>query len=82
MIQTLFMIASCSKAFLATSIGIVMEDYANGRNSTPLPSGLAYFDWDTKMKDLLPNDWELQDRWASEFATVRDVLSHVSGLPA
>lgn len=32
------------------------------------------------MKDLLPGDWELKDEWASEKASVRDVLAHVSGL--
>lgn len=58
-----------------------MDDFANGRNVTPLPPGLTTFDWDTKVKDILPNDWKLQDQWASNYASVRDILSHVSGLP-
>jgi CubicO group peptidase (beta-lactamase class C family) len=37
--------------------------------------------WDTKIKNLLPDDWKLMDEWATEKASLRDVLSHVSGLP-
>jgi CubicO group peptidase (beta-lactamase class C family) len=33
------------------------------------------------MQDLLPGDWKLMDAFASEKASLRDVLSHVSGLP-
>lgn len=80
-LQTLFGIASCSKAFLATSMGILFEDYAQGRNSTPLPSNLHSIDWDTKIKDVLPNEWELQDEWATKKANFRDILSHSSGMP-
>lgn len=58
-----------------------MDDYAHGRNKTPLPPGLTRFDWYTKVKDILPDDWKLMDEWATEKATVRDVLSHQSGLP-
>jgi CubicO group peptidase (beta-lactamase class C family) len=57
-----------------------MEDFAHGRNVTPLPNNIKTFDWHTKLKDLLPNDWKLMDHWASEKATVRDILSHMSGL--
>ncbi|KAJ3521764.1 hypothetical protein NM688_g8973 [Phlebia brevispora] len=79
--DTLFYLASCSKAFLSASVGILMDDYAHRRNATPLPSGLSRFDWYTKVKDILPDDWKLMDEWASEKATIRDVLSHQSGLP-
>jgi hypothetical protein len=69
-----------SKAFTATALGLVMDDFAHGRNVTPLPEGLASFTWDTKPKDLLPNDWKLMDEDASQHARVRDILAHVSGL--
>ncbi|KAJ3557983.1 hypothetical protein NM688_g1175 [Phlebia brevispora] len=78
--DTIFYLASCSKAFLSASIGILMDDYEHGRNATPLPSGLSRFDWYTKVKDILPDDWKLMDEWASEKATMRDILSHQSGL--
>lgn len=48
---------------------------------TPLPEGVIRFDWDTKIVDILPGEWELQDEWASNKANVRDILGHVSGLP-
>ncbi len=79
--QTLFYLASVSKAFLSTSMGILMDDFTHGRNQTALPPTLATFDWDSKVKDLLPDEWELMDEWASSKANVRDILSHRSGLP-
>ncbi|PIL26205.1 hypothetical protein GSI_11960 [Ganoderma sinense ZZ0214-1] len=85
--DTLFGLASCSKAFLATSIGLLMEDYAEGKNATPLPPGLGRFDWDTKVADIVPRGlgWSLQDLngddWASRDASIADVLGHASGLP-
>ncbi|KAI0058940.1 beta-lactamase/transpeptidase-like protein [Artomyces pyxidatus] len=79
--DTVFNIGSCSKAFVSATIGILIDDYAHGRNTTPLPAGLHKFDWDTKIQDLLPNEWKLMDPWASEKANVKDTLSHVSGLP-
>ncbi|TDL29087.1 beta-lactamase/transpeptidase-like protein [Rickenella mellea] len=79
--DTLFNIASCSKAFLASSVGILIDDYASGKNITPLPAGLSRLDWDYKVEDILPGEWILQDTWATEKANLRDILSHVSGLP-
>ncbi|EKM60484.1 uncharacterized protein PHACADRAFT_167829 [Phanerochaete carnosa HHB-10118-sp] len=70
-VDTLYNIASCSKAFLASSMGIPIDDFVQGRNQTPLPPGLT---------DLFPGDWELMDKWASEKATLRDALSHQTGL--
>ncbi|KAH9001593.1 beta-lactamase/transpeptidase-like protein [Lactarius akahatsu] len=79
--DTLFNIGSCSKAFVAASLGILIEEFAQGRNTTPLPTGLSSLSWQTKLADILPEDWELSDPWASEKANLIDILSHVSGLP-
>ncbi|KAI0063207.1 beta-lactamase/transpeptidase-like protein [Artomyces pyxidatus] len=79
--DTLFDIGSCSKAFLSAAMGILIDDYAHGRNTTPLPAGLKKLDWDSKLKDILPGEWKLMDHWASEKANLVDILSHVSGLP-
>ncbi|TBU36177.1 beta-lactamase/transpeptidase-like protein [Dichomitus squalens] len=85
--DTLFCLASCSKAFLATSVGLLMEDYATAKNVTPLPSGLTRFDWDTKVIDIVPKElqWGLHDiggdDWATRKASIADILGHVSGLP-
>jgi hypothetical protein len=70
-----------TKAFTAAGLGLVMDDFAQGRNVTPLPDNVSHFSWDTKIKDLLPNDWKLMDPWASEAVSIQDALSHVSGLP-
>ena len=60
-----------------------MDDFANGRNVTRLPASMdgKTFDWHTKLQDILPDDWQLMDEWATKKATIRDALSHVSGLP-
>ncbi|KAI0713045.1 beta-lactamase/transpeptidase-like protein [Cerioporus squamosus] len=78
--ETLFSIGSCSKAFLASAVGILMDDFAHGRNVTALPPTVSKFTWDTKVVDLLSEQWALDDVWATEKANVRDILTHVSGL--
>ncbi|KAF8557186.1 beta-lactamase/transpeptidase-like protein [Imleria badia] len=78
--ETLFHMASVSKAFCATALGLLIDDFANGNNVTVLPSGLTELTWHSRLTDLLP-DWQLMDAWASERANLRDILSHVSGLP-
>ena len=62
-------------------MGILMDDFANGRNSTPLPSSIDSFDWNTKVKDLLPGNWQLHDEWASEKVNIKDLLGHRTGMP-
>ena len=62
-------------------MGLLIDDFAHGRNTTTLPAGVRELAWNTKMKDLLPKDWALMDQWATEKASLRDALSHVSGLP-
>ncbi|KAG1877405.1 beta-lactamase/transpeptidase-like protein [Suillus subluteus] len=79
--DTLFHMASVSKAFCVSALGILMDDYEHGRNVTPLPPALSEFNWHTLVQDILPGEWKLMDDWASEKATIKDILSHVSGLP-
>ncbi|KAG2141556.1 beta-lactamase/transpeptidase-like protein [Suillus cothurnatus] len=79
--DTLFHMASVSKAFCASAIGILMDDYEHGRNVTPLPPALSEFNWHTLVQDILPGEWQLMDEWASKKANMKDILSHVSGLP-
>lgn len=62
-------------------MGILIDDYANGRNNSPLPEEIKTFNWETKVKHLLLDDWELQDVWASEKANLQDLLSHATGMP-
>ncbi|KAG1846985.1 beta-lactamase/transpeptidase-like protein [Suillus subalutaceus] len=77
---TLFHMASVSKAFCVSALGILMDDYEHGINITPLPPALSEFNWHTLVKDILSGEWQLMDDWASEKANMADILSHVSGL--
>ena len=64
--QTLFPIASCTKAFTATSMAILADE--------------GKLDWDTPVKRYLPT-FKLYDLFASEHMTPRDLVTHRSGLP-
>jgi CubicO group peptidase (beta-lactamase class C family) len=64
--DTLFPIASCTKAFTAMSAGLLVDE---GR-----------LEWDRPVRDYLP-DFKLQDPFASERMSMRDLLIHRSGLP-
>jgi CubicO group peptidase (beta-lactamase class C family) len=64
--QTLFAVASNSKAFTAALLGMLVDE---GR--------LA---WDDRVTDHLP-DFRLHDPWITRHMTIRDLLTHRSGLP-
>jgi CubicO group peptidase (beta-lactamase class C family) len=74
-------VASVSKHFAATALGLVMDDFKHGRNVTALPAGLDELTWSSKLKNVLP-EWSSVDRDIYEHLTFRDALSHVSGFPA
>ncbi|OCH90091.1 beta-lactamase/transpeptidase-like protein [Obba rivulosa] len=79
--DTLYSIGSCSKAFVSASLGLLIDDFASGRNRTELPPSVKKLTWDTKVASLLPDsDWSLEDPYATAKANLRDVLSHMSGL--
>lgn len=61
-----------------------MDDFASGKNATPLPANVKAFTWDTKLHDLIGDgaEWKLTDPFSTERANVRDLLSHVTGLPS
>ncbi|RDX43399.1 beta-lactamase/transpeptidase-like protein [Lentinus brumalis] len=79
--DALFAIASCSKAFLVAAVGLLIDDYAHGRNVTPLPGSMRLLSWDTKMHHLLPDEWSFPEEWAESTLSLRDAFSHLSGLP-
>lgn len=64
--QTLFPIASSSKAFTAMSVGLLVD--------------AGEVRWDTPVREILPT-FRMQDSLATERMTVRDLLTHRSGLP-
>jgi len=63
--HTLFAIASLSKAFTAASLGILVDD--------------KKLSWDDKVTDYLPY-FQMYDPYVTREMTVRDLLSHRSGL--
>src|SRR5579884_3599427 len=64
--QTLFPIASCSKAFTTTAMAMLADE--------------GKLDWDTPVKHYLPT-FKLYDSFVSEHMTPRDLVTHRSGLP-
>ncbi len=64
--DTLFQIASVSKAFTAGTLAILIDD--------------GKLDWDDPVIDYLP-DFRMYDSWVTREFTIRDLLTHRSGLP-
>ncbi|MGH9815782.1 MAG: serine hydrolase [Candidatus Acidiferrales bacterium] len=64
--ETLFAIGSCSKAFTATALGMLVDD--------------AKIDWDKPLRTYLPS-FKMWDDYVTEHMTPRDLVTHRSGLP-
>ncbi|NIM89459.1 MAG: serine hydrolase [Candidatus Aminicenantes bacterium] len=64
--KTLFAIGSCTKAFTATTMGILVDE--------------GKLDWDKPLREYLPA-FKLEDSFASERMAPRDLVCHRSGLP-
>lgn len=63
--NTLFGIASNSKAFTAAALGILVDD--------------GKLHWDDKVRDIIP-EFMMYDPYVTEQFTIRDLLTHRSGL--
>ena len=64
--RTVFGIGSCSKAFTATTMGILVDE--------------KKLEWDKPVRDYLPA-FKLADEVASARLTPRDLITHRTGLP-
>ncbi len=64
--HTVFAIGSCTKAFTATTMGILVDE--------------GKLDWDKPVRSYLPS-FKLLDPVASDQMTPRDLVCHRSGLP-
>ncbi len=64
--KTLFAIGSCSKAFTAATMGILVDK--------------GKLEWDKPVREYLPS-FKLKDPFATEGMTPRDLVCHRSGLP-
>ena len=65
--QTQFRIASNTKAFVALSLGLLVDE--------------GKLEWDKPIKNYLP-DFKLYNQYLTDKVTIRDLLSHRTGLPA
>jgi CubicO group peptidase (beta-lactamase class C family) len=65
--NTIFGIGSTTKAFTAAALAILVDE--------------GKVRWDDRVVDYLPN-FRLKDPYATANITIRDLLSHTSGLPA
>jgi CubicO group peptidase (beta-lactamase class C family) len=63
--NTVFEIASNTKAFTAAAVGILVDE--------------GKLQWDDKVRDYIP-EFKLYDPYVSDAFTIRDLLSHHSGL--
>jgi CubicO group peptidase (beta-lactamase class C family) len=64
--RTLFQIGSVSKAFTAAALAILVDE--------------GKLDWDSPVIDYLP-EFRMTDPWVTREFTIRDLLTHRSGLP-
>ncbi len=64
--DTLFPIGSCSKAFTSFVMGSFVDE--------------GFLSWDEPIVNICP-DFRLSDPYATQHITMRDILSHRSGLP-
>ncbi|GHO45577.1 serine hydrolase [Ktedonospora formicarum] len=64
--ETRFAIGSCTKAFTATALAMLVDE--------------GKLDWDKPVRDYLPT-FQLYDSYATIHATTRDLLTHRVGLP-
>jgi CubicO group peptidase (beta-lactamase class C family) len=64
--HTLFGVASNSKAFTGAALGLLVEE--------------GLLDWDDKVVDYIP-EFRLYDSYVTMDFTIRDLLTHRSGLP-
>lgn len=64
--DTLFAIGSCTKAFTAASVGLLVDD--------------GKVDWDKPLRTYLPS-FKMFDDYVTERMTPRDLVTHRSGLP-
>ena len=65
--QTLFQIGSTTKAFTSASVAMLVE--------------AGKLDWDESVSTYMP-DFQMYDPWVTRHVTVRDLLTHHSGLGA
>ncbi|KAJ7461119.1 beta-lactamase/transpeptidase-like protein [Mycena latifolia] len=72
--DTVFAIASNSKLFLSTSVGLLIK------NESLAAARGEKLRWDTKIRTVIP-EWGLMDEDMQNAVTIQDMLSHRTGMP-
>ncbi|KAJ7049059.1 beta-lactamase/transpeptidase-like protein [Mycena amicta] len=73
--DTLFAIASDSKLFTAVAVGLLIKNQSLAEaRGKPLR-------WDTRIADVLGDEWGLMDEEMQRGVTLQDMLSHRTGMP-
>ncbi|KAH8891646.1 beta-lactamase/transpeptidase-like protein [Thozetella sp. PMI_491] len=75
--HTLYSVGSTTKAFTGAAVAHII-DSGSYKNPT-FPQRVV--DWKTPVADILPDDFVLQDEWATTHLTFEDTLTHRSGMP-
>lgn len=70
--RTLYHTGSTTKSFTAATMSKLV--YSND-------SAYSHITWDTKLADLIREDFVLQDPWSTEHLTLTDAMSHRTGMP-
>jgi CubicO group peptidase (beta-lactamase class C family) len=69
--STLFFAGSTTKAFTAAVMSLLVEDNEK----------YPQIQWDTPLQQLIPDDFALENDYATSHITIEDALSHRTGLP-
>ncbi|KAK5951589.1 hypothetical protein OHC33_007267 [Knufia fluminis] len=72
--STLYDAASMSKSFTAAAIAVLIDDKENKHPDTKIT-------WNTPVSHLMRDDFVLNDPYLTEHVTIKDVLSHRTGIP-
>lgn len=70
--ETLFFTGSTSKAFTAGAVSKLVDDTSRRYN---------HIQWDSRLIDLIRDDFVLEDSYVTNHVTLEDALSHRTGLP-
>ncbi|KAB8258845.1 beta-lactamase/transpeptidase-like protein [Aspergillus pseudonomiae] len=81
--DTLFYMASTTKAFTAAAMSLVINDSNNhyGENNTRMATTAGQIHWRTPLASIIRDDFVLEDEYTTAQITIEDALSHRSGIP-
>ncbi|OGM42975.1 putative penicillin-binding protein [Aspergillus bombycis] len=71
--DTLFHMASTTKAFTAAAMSLVIDDSKNQE--------AGQIHWRTPLASIIPDDFVLEDEYTTAHITIEDALSHRTGVP-